>query len=204
MRATFVVVLLAASGARAVADDRAPVLDVEGAFGVVVPNGQSSVEWPMPDPAPLGIARAMVSWEQPPVAMPVERGTADWSAGVGPELAVGFMGNDRRGDAFAQAGLRLNVGFAQNAMGLLQISAKGGLWLAARAGVVGGEHNTMLEGDLGWYLWLGNTGWRVGWEMGGFGVRNPTSNGLAMPLYSDSTQDVTGVVHFAVFVGSQL
>src|SRR5262245_35246556 len=124
MRATLVVVLLAATGARAVADDRAPVLDVEGAFGVVVPRFDTSFDSPTPDPAALGIARASVAWEKPPVPIPPERGTADWNAGIGPELAVGFMGNDRRGDAFAEAGLRLHIGFAQNAMGLLQISAQ--------------------------------------------------------------------------------
>jgi hypothetical protein len=203
MRGTLAVVILALATSRAAADDRAPVLDVEGAAGMVMPS-TSAVDGTTVDPAPLAIGRVMIAWEQPAVAMPAQAGSADWSADLAPELAVGFIGNDRRGDGFAQVGLRLNVGFAQNAMGLFHISARGGMWLAARAGVVGGDHDTMLEGDLGWYLWLGQA-WRIGWEIGGLGVRNPTdANGNVMPLYVASPQDVSAVMHMAVFVGKRL
>ncbi len=201
MRATWIAILLAALGGRAIADDRAPVLDVEGALGAIVPHDPMN-ETPQ-DQAPIGIARAMVSWELPPVEMPAARGYA-WRVGIGPELGVGFIGNDRRGDGFAQAGLRLEVGFAQREMGLFRVSSRGGLWLAARGGLVGGEHSTMLEGDLGWFLWLGHTGWRVGWEIGGLGVKNPTEAGVAMRLYSTQPDGVTEILHVALFVGTAL
>jgi hypothetical protein len=200
MRATWVVGLLAAAGTRAAADDRVPVIDVEGAAGFVVPEQVESSA----DPAPIGLARATVAWELPPLALPAERGAA-WRADVGPELGIGLIGNDRRGDGFAEAGLRVNVRFAQKDMGLLRVSARGGLWLAGRAGVVGDDHDTMIEGDLGWYIWVGHSGLRVGWELGALGVKNPsTDDGVAMPLYSAEPADVTKIVHFALFVGATL
>ena len=195
--------LVAAMAVRARADTRAPILDVEGAAGMVIPNITLGNESPMHDPAPIGIARAMVSWERPAVPYPVEEGTAAYALDIGPELGLGFIGNDRRGDAFAQVGLRMHLAFAQNSMGLFHISARGGMWIAARGGVVGGDHDASIEGDLGWYIWLGQK-WRVGWEMGMLGIRNPVQNGAAMPLFSDEQQDVTKILHVAVFVGSTL
>ena len=61
----------------------------------------------------------------------------------------------------------------------------------------------MAEGDLGWYVWLGDHDWRVGWEVGVLGVRNPTVAGDVMPLYAAPAQvdDVTTIAHFALFVG---
>jgi hypothetical protein len=203
MRRTLAVLIVAMLGSSARAGDRAPILDVEGAAGMVFPNFTVDGTSPMHDPAGVGIARAMVSWERPPVPYPVVEGTAAYALDIGPELGVGFIGNDRRGDAFAQAGLRMHLAFAQNSMGLLRISARGGMWLAGRGGVVGSDHDAMIEGDLGWYIWLGSK-WRVGWEMGVLGIRNPVQNGAAMPLYIDEQQDVTKIVHFAVFVGSTL
>lgn len=204
MRATFVVGILAVMCTRAAADDRGPVLDVEGAGGVVIPGGIEPVDQSTVEPVGVGIARAMVSWQRPRVPMPAQPGTAAWGADVAPELAVGFIGNDRRGDAFAQVGLRLHAGFAQNGMGLFQVSAQGGMYLAVRAGVVGGERSTMIEGDLGWYIWGGDTTWRLGWEIGAIGIRSPTQDGVPMPMYAAESKDVTGILHMALFLGKHL
>jgi hypothetical protein len=203
MRGTLAVVMIAALAANARADQRGPILDVEGAAGMVIPNLTFDNQSPMHDPAAIGIARAMVSWEKVAVPYPAEPGTAAYALDIGPELGLGFIGNDRRGDAFGQVGLRLHLAFAQNQMGLFHISARGGGWIAVRGGVVSNDHDGMIEGDLGWYLWLGQK-WRVGWEMGMLGIRNPMQNGAAMPLYSDEQQDVTKILHVAVFVGSTL
>jgi hypothetical protein len=207
MKAALALGMVGAIGAQARADEpsveqRAPVLDVEGAGGVIIPDNLYQAGGTV-QPAGVGIARALVSWEHGQVPMPPE-GTAAWRADIGPELGLGFIGNDRRGDMMAQAGLRLQVAFAQNGMGLFHVSARGGLWLAARAGIVGSEHNTMIEGDLGWYIWLGRS-WRIGWEMGVIGVRNPTdTTGATMPLYDDQPDGVTKILHFALFVGKTI
>ena len=201
MRGTIAIFVVAALAGTARADDRTPVLDVEGAAGFVVPQHvdvESSAQ-----PEPIGLARAMVSWEQSPPAFPDAPGYAT-RFDVGPELGVGFLGNDRRGDGFAQVGLRGELGIAQREMGLLHVSARCSMWLAARVGVVGGEHNTMIEGDLGWALWLGHTGWRVGWEMGALGVRNTQQGGVAMPLYAPQPDDVEVIAHVALFLGKSL
>jgi hypothetical protein len=202
--AIVVVLVLAQTslGGRAVAEGRAPVLDVEGAMGVVVPE-QRPVDGNAPVSS-VGLARAMLAWELPALAMPATRGYA-WALDVGPELGVGFIGNDRRGDGFAQAGLRLNLRFAQREMGLLRVSACGGMWLAARAGVVGDDRSAMVEGDLGWYVWLWQSGWRAGWEMGVIGARNPRdADGTPMSLYGTEPDDMTMIAHGALFVGTSL
>ena len=210
MRAALAFGVIAAIGGAARADDpsvetRAPILDFEGAGGIIIPDnlytpgGGAAVQ-----PAGVGIARAMVSWEKGPVAMPLESGTARARFDIGPELGLGFIGNNQRGDMMAMGGLRVHVAFAQNGMGLFHVSARGGLWLAARAGLVGGEHNTMIEGDLGWYMWLGRS-WRIGWEMGVIGIRNPTdATGATMPLYDDQPDGVTKILHVALFVGKTI
>jgi hypothetical protein len=198
----WVVIVIAALGAPAAAEDRAPVLDVEGASGVVLPTGAGADVEQSVEPTQVGILRATVAWERPALPMPATRGSA-WAIDLGPALGAGIIGNDRRGDAFAEAGLRLNLRFAQREMGLLHVSARGGMWLAARGGVLGDEHNAMAEGDLGWYVWLGDHGWRVGWEVGVLGVRNPTVAGDVMPLYASPAQpdEVTTIAHVALFVG---
>jgi hypothetical protein len=208
MRAALAFGVIAAIGGTARADDpsvqtRAPVLDFEGAGGIVIPDNLYMADGTV-QPAGVGIVRALVSWERGPVPMPLESGTAAGRFDIGPELGLGFIGNDKRGDMMAQAGLRLHVAFAQNGMGLFHISARGGIWLAARAGIVGGEHNTMIEGDLGWYMWLGRS-WRIGWEMGFIGVRNPTdATGTTMPLYDSQPDGVTKILNVALFVGKTL
>lgn len=201
MRGTIAIFVVALFAHAARADGRSPVLDVEGAAGFVVPT-QVDVER-SEQPVGVGLARAMVSWEQAPPAMPDAPGYAT-RFDVGPELGIGFLGNDQRGDAFGQVGLRLHLAIAQREMGLLHISARCGLWLAARGGVVGGEHNPMMEGALGWYIWIGHSGWRAGWEIGGIGIKNPTQSGVAMPLYSPQVHDQTAIMHFALFVGTEL
>jgi hypothetical protein len=208
MRAALAFGVVAAIGGAARADEpsvqgRAPVLDFEGAGGFVFPDNLYTPDGTV-QPAGVGIARAMVSWERGPVAMPLESGTASARFDIGPELGLGFIGNDRRGDMMAQAGLRLHLAFAQNGMGLFHVSARGGLWLAGRAGIVGGEHSTMIEGDLGWYMWLGSS-WRIGWEVGVIGVRNPTdATGTTMPLYDTQPDGVTKILHVALFVGKTI
>ena len=161
-------------GGTAAADERTPTLDVEGAAALVIPHAPGP-DVSSEDPAAFGMVRAMLAWDEPPAEMPAQRGYA-WRGSISPEIGVGLLDHEGQGDGLVEAGLRLHLSFAQREMGLFRVSAKGGMWMAGRGGIVGNDHTPMAEVSVGWYLWLGSS-WRVGWEVGGVALRNDRADG---------------------------
>lgn len=119
-------------------------------------------------------ARLTLSWEQPRLEYKEPRGYR-WRAAFVPEVVFGVLYvNDRRTgdrqdntDGFVAVGARADLAFSQRRGGLLQLSARGGFYLAARGGLLtDGEHTPMLELAGGEYLWLSERT-RLGFEVGG-------------------------------------
>jgi hypothetical protein len=188
-----------ALGGTAAADDRTPTLDVEAAAALVIPHApepDASYE----DPQAFGMVRAMLAWDEPAAEMPAQRGYA-WRGSISPEIGVGLLDHEGQGDGLVEAGLRLHLSFAQREMGLFRVSAKGGMWLAGRGGIVGQSHTPMAEVSIGWYLWLGSS-WRVGWEVGGVALRNDPPMDSTRWIHPEDS--VLGLLHCAMFVGVKL
>jgi len=192
-------VALLALGGTAAADDRTPTLDVEGAAALVIPHAPAA-DAPSQDPAAFGMFRAMLSFDEPAVEMPAQRGYA-WRGSVSPEVGIGLLDHEGQGDALAEAGLRLHLSFAQREMGLFRVSTRGGMWIAGRGGIVGQSHTPMAEVSVGWYLWLGRS-LRVGWEIGGIALRNDAPMDTTQWVHPED--NVLGMVHCAMFVGLKL
>jgi len=186
-----IAIVMSAAPASAVADERRTAIDVQAGIGPVFTEQYDTYG----EPETATLLRARVGWEAAPLEYPTAPGYA-WAGTLVPELTIGMIDYNDQGESFVQAGVRLEALFAQKEQGLLKVSARGGMWLAARAGVVGEDRDTMWEGALGWYLWLGRSKVRIGWEMGMLGFEgNPTYTGY---------DDTASSFQFAMFLGGQL
>jgi hypothetical protein len=111
----------------------------------------------------LGL-RLTLAWEHAPLAMPAEPGFRAGGALV-PELFVGSLADDVHAEGFVGAGVRAELRISQLEMGLLKLSARGAVYVAAR-GLVLGEHQAPFgEIAVGDYWAFGRTSHlRVGIE----------------------------------------
>jgi hypothetical protein len=135
--------LMHAGDARA---DRGFVVSAGGDALVAIPEAQDSVESPpQTDPAFGYFGR--LSWETAvPSYTRAERGYR-WAFGIDPD--VEFSRSRQVGGGASStiaAGLRLSAAFSQRRMGLLEVSARGGFYLALRGGL---ELNNEDEGMAG-------------------------------------------------------
>lgn len=196
-------ILLLASTAHA--DERRTAIDVQAGLGPVFTEDAYYDSYAEPETATM--LRARFGWETAPVPYPVAPGYA-WAGKLVPELTVGMIDHQDKGEGFVQAGVRLEVLFAQKEQGLFRVSARGGMWLAARAGVLGEYRDTMWEGAFGSYLWLGHSKMRVGWEMGLLGLEG-SSTDYAQPLpgavrFDTGYSDRASSFQFSIFLGGRL
>lgn len=117
-------------------------------------------------PEDIGLQlRAIASFEPPPLPYREPRGY-NFAGVVVPEIFAGaIMAGDARTELVG-AGLRAEVAFAQRRMGLLQVSARGGMYLAGRGGFfTDPDRSPFVEGAFGEYILIGDTA-RLGIELG--------------------------------------
>lgn len=163
--------VLAPSLARA--DDTSMFMNVGGSIGIGTSiDGDTAFGEPY-DPEGTLAARLTLSWEPPPLPYPERPGYKVAGAFV-PEVTIGYLrvADHRTGDpddntdGFITIGGRLELRLAQFRMGLLKVSARGGMYLAGRVGALTDSANTpLVEGALGEHIFLGDSV-HVGVEFG--------------------------------------
>ena len=178
MRTTLVILILASGVAHA--DDRAMVVDVGGGF--VSSDGTTN----------YGEARLSLGWEREPLAIPATKGHV-FDLALVPELvAGGFIASDRA-EMFVGAGLRGELRMAQRDMGLLQVTARGAIYLALRGLVVGAQREPVIELGIGEYFTRLHNRSRIGFELDALirtgtdptldGISDGQSNGMLFQIY---------------------
>lgn len=181
--------LAAVAPALAHADDRTSVLSVGALFG-----GQSTGD----DGAYMtGGMRATLSFEHAPLPYPDAPG---YNVGFSfvPEIIAGAMLDSEHAEGQLGVGARLELRMAQREMGLLKISAHGGVYLGARALVSGDQRIVTGEISLGDYFTLGRTSHtRFGVEANFQFGRNDT-----MTVGPDSTTGLGAIMQ--LYVGHAL
>ena len=175
--AALVLLLLATATAPAAADQRSMFVNLGGTAGIGRP-ATGETEWGAEaEHEGVLIGRLFASWELPPLPYKEPRGYA-FRGGVAPEVMIGRLrvADHRSGDRddnaanFVAIGGRLEVAMSQRRMGLLEVSARGGFYLAGRVGLLDDEHRTpLVEAVLGEYIYLGDTA-RIGFEVGFLGL----------------------------------
>ena len=138
--------------------DRSTIVNLSAGVGV-----QGDVDAIEPDVA--WNVRASLTWEHPLPQIPDEEG--DWSAdgSLVPELVAGSLFEPDRAEGYVGVGVRADLRMAQNAMGLFKITMRGGVYLAARALVVGESQDVTYDFTLGEYFARRHNQTRFGWEL---------------------------------------
>lgn len=158
--------LLLAISAPAHADGRGAVVSFAGGLDAIGPLEDG------PEDLALQL-RATLAFEEPPLPYKEPKGYAVKGTVV-PELFAGRLsaGDDRV--ALFGAGARFELQMSQRRMGLLEASARGGVYVAARAGLFADDDRTrFLEGAIGEYFLIGDTV-RLGFEFGLMSIRTRT------------------------------
>lgn len=138
--------------------DRTTVVNIGAGIGAA--GNVDSVE-----PDGVGGPRATLAWETAPLAIPAEEGTFDLGGQLVPELLVGTMFEEDRAEGFLGVGVRAELKMAQNAMGLLKWTTRGGAYLSARGLVIGETRDVMYEFGVGQYFERVKNFTRFGYEI---------------------------------------
>lgn len=149
------VALCAASEARA---DRLTIVNIGGGGGLL--GDIDSV-----DPGGMWNVRGSLTWEHPQVPIPTEEGKWDADGSLVPELVVGSLFERDRAEGYVGVGVRADLRLSQNAMGLLKVTMRGGVYVSARALVVGNSQDVTYEFGLGEYFARHHSEGRFGWEL---------------------------------------
>ncbi len=160
MKGATLLLVLACSAAHA--EERTTTITLGGMLGLFQRATPSMDPYVEPE-ATIG-PRVTLSWEHAPLAYPDAPGYR-FAGALVPELLGGAFVDDVRARGFIGAGLRAELKMAQREMGLLRISARGGVYVAARGIVLGDERKPFGEFSFGEYLCVGDTA-RLGVEGG--------------------------------------
>jgi hypothetical protein len=161
VRAFLIVMVLAVPSLAAA--ERTTAVNFGGMFGGVEDGGSYDDDY-SPAMVPTGGPRLTLSWENPPIALPPQRGySIAWD--FVPELTAGALLSDERGEAFLGVGARGELKVGQREGGLFRVNARMAFYLAARALVVGSAQDTLAEIVFGEYLYLGASRVRLGGEI---------------------------------------
>jgi hypothetical protein len=110
----------------------------------------------------LGGARIAMSFEAPPLATPPpESHVADVK--LAPELLAGALVDSVHAEGFVGGGLRLDLRMVGHRT---ETVARGGIYFAGRAILIGGHQDGAVELVIGSYITYNARGARVGWEGG--------------------------------------
>ncbi len=161
-RASLLLVLAFAIPAHA--EERRTTLSLGGMVGVFERSSSYDTDYYYAQPEATFGPRVTLSWENAPLAYPDAPGYR-FAGAIVPELVGGALVDDERAQGFIGAGLRAELKMAQREMGLLRVSARGGIYLAARGMVIGDERKPLGEFAIGEYICIGQTG-RIGFEGG--------------------------------------
>jgi hypothetical protein len=113
--------------------------------------------------------RGIVSFEEAPLPYREPRGYM-FAGTLVPEIFVGMLAVGDERTEMVGGGLRAELAFSQRRMGLLEVSARGGMYVAARAGLfTDPDHTRLFEGALGEYFLIGDNA-RIGFELGIMGI----------------------------------
>jgi hypothetical protein len=151
VKRTLWLLLLVSSAAHA--DERRTTVAIGGMAGAYEHMYQDG-DYVYASTEPLVGPRLTLSWETAPLAMPDQRGYR-FAGAIVPELVGGAFVDDARAAMFIGAGLRAELRMSQREMGLLRVSARGALYVAARGLVVGDERKPFGEFTFGEYLLVG-------------------------------------------------
>lgn len=174
MRSALAACTLLAVAAPAAADDASEMyLNVGGSIGVGTTVDAKDAFGGDYDPEGTLEARLTASWEPPPLAYKEPKGYR-WDGTFVPEVTLGYLriADHRTGDvddntdAFVTVGGRLEARFSQHKMGLLEVSVRGGAYLAGRVGALtDADHTPLLELAVGEHFYVGDR-LRIGGEFG--------------------------------------
>lgn len=167
--------LLALAAPAAADDDTDMYVTVGGTIGVGTTADFEDTQGEPYDPEGTLELRLTASWEPPPLPYKEPKGYR-WDGTFVPEVTLGYLRvADRRTgdvddntDAFVTVGGRLELRFSQRNMGLLGVSARGGMYVAGRVGALTDADNTpLLELAIGEHFYLGDRlrfGFEFGWQ----------------------------------------
>lgn len=167
--------LLAAAPSVTHAEERAMFVNVGGTAGIGGPTADDD-QYGEADAEGVLIGRLFASWEPAPLPYKEPKGYR-WRGQVAPEVIVGRIriADHRTGSSednsatFVALGGRVELGYSQHKGGLLQVSARGAVYLAGRVGLLGTGKTPILEGGVGQYFFLGDSA-RIGYEVGVLGL----------------------------------
>lgn len=143
--------------------ERTTTVTLGGMFGGAEDLDGVDNYYEQPTMHPTGGPRLTLGFEHAPVAMPAAPGYSFAPAFV-PELTAGALLSDVRGDLFIGLGGRAELQIGQNKQGLLKVSARMAMYLAARVLIVGKEQDTAGDFAVGTYFYVkGRT--RIGGEV---------------------------------------
>lgn len=172
--------LLVANEARA---DRATIVNLGGGGGLL--GDVDSVE-----PDGMWNVRGSLTWEHPQPQIPADEGEWDADGSLVPELVVGSLFEKDRAEGYVGVGVRADLRMAQNAMGLFKVTMRGGVYVSARALVVGESQDVTYEFGLGEYFARHHNETRFGWEI----------QVLDRPHYTETDAQYMGFL-FSLYVG---
>jgi hypothetical protein len=138
--------------------DRTTIVNIGAGVGVA--GNVDAIE-----PDGVGGPRATLAWETEPLAIPAEAGTFDLGGQLVPELVAGSLFEEDRMEAYVGVGVRAELKMAQNAMGLLKWTTRGGAYLAGRGLVIGETRDVMYEFGVGQYFERVKNMTRFGYEI---------------------------------------
>ncbi len=170
MKRALVLVLLACSVAHA--EERTTTVTLGGMAGLFEQSHDhasgADVTWYADDAyAPVETLfgpRVTLAWEHAPLAIPAVPGVV-FDGRLVPELFAGGFIDDTSAQLLVGAGVRAELAMAQREMGLLRLSARGAVYLAARGMVIGDKRDAVGELAIGDYLYIGKST-RLGVEGG--------------------------------------
>lgn len=152
------------------AAERQPIITISGGMSAIGPLDPPDA---IGGPEDIGLQlRGIVSFEDAPLPYKEPKGYM-FAGTIVPEIFVGtiMVSDDDRRTELVGGGLRLEAMFSQRKMGLLQVSARGGFYVAGRGGFFTDPDRTLfLEGAFGEYILLGDSA-RIGVELGFMSIR---------------------------------
>ncbi|MBZ0238894.1 MAG: hypothetical protein K8M05_41670 [Deltaproteobacteria bacterium] len=162
-RSGFAAVCLLALAPTPAAAERQPIITFSGGMSAIGP-----LDPPIGTAGPEDVGlqvRGIISWEEAPLPYREPKGYL-FAGTIVPEIFAGAImaGGDR--SELVGGGLRLEAMFSQRRMGLLEVSARGGFYLAGRGGFfTDPDRSPFVEGAFGEYILIGDTA-RIGVELG--------------------------------------
>ena len=190
MRLVIVVVGLAGMVATARADERTTTVTLGASLGGYSdPNSYDSAK-------AVGGGTLALAWEHAPPAMPLVPGY-NTDGSIVPELFVGLLADDQRGEMLLGAGVRAELRIAQKEQGLFKVSAKCALYAAARGMVIGNQQDAAGELAAGDYIYVSHAA-RLGVDLGVLVRRNHDTFAAPDQMYVSA---VTPIFVASAFVG---